>query len=243
MNYQKFFYKTREPDAASGLKPGAAVYWGLPVLIFLLPYFWKVTNIDEDVLYAENGIIELGTAVFLFVGIYYAFRALRLSGGCRILFYWIILLLLGSIYFAGEELSWGQHLFGWETHETWKAVNDQGETNIHNVSAVFDQWPRFLLTMAVLFGGLLIPLYNYLRGIELYRDRLAYWFLPTPVCVPASLFIVVIKLVDIVANTFSVFLQLDVSSGELKECLLAVFIMLYLISLKSRLSVFHPPQA
>ena len=34
--------------------------------------------------------------------------------------------------FAGEELSWGQHFFGWETPASWAAHNLQEETNLHN---------------------------------------------------------------------------------------------------------------
>jgi hypothetical protein len=32
----------------------------------------------------------------------------------------------------GEETSWGQHYFGWETGGWFESFNDQGETNFHN---------------------------------------------------------------------------------------------------------------
>lgn len=36
---------------------------------------------------------------------------------------------------AGEELSWGQWLFQWQTPEGWSAINKQHETNLHNLAA------------------------------------------------------------------------------------------------------------
>jgi hypothetical protein len=36
---------------------------------------------------------------------------------------------------AGEEVSWGQHLFGWASPEVFAERNLQGETNLHNFIA------------------------------------------------------------------------------------------------------------
>lgn len=38
---------------------------------------------------------------------------------------------LASVFFAGEEVSWGQTYFGWETPPEYKAISY--ETNLHNV--------------------------------------------------------------------------------------------------------------
>ena len=42
---------------------------------------------------------------------------------------------LGLFYLvcAGEEISWGQRVFGWETPEKFAEMNEQGETNLHNL--------------------------------------------------------------------------------------------------------------
>ncbi|MCL2173683.1 hypothetical protein FWH58_00045 [Candidatus Saccharibacteria bacterium] len=37
------------------------------------------------------------------------------------------------ILMAGEELSWGQRIFHWSTPDSWKAINAQHETNLHNL--------------------------------------------------------------------------------------------------------------
>jgi hypothetical protein len=61
-------------------------------------------------------------------------------------------------YVGGEEVSWGQHIIGWNTPDFWLTVNDQQETNLHNTSSWFDQKPRLLLEIAVMVGGIAIPL-------------------------------------------------------------------------------------
>ncbi|HYP17899.1 MAG TPA: hypothetical protein VEQ65_11870 [Opitutus sp.] len=39
---------------------------------------------------------------------------------------------LGTFALFGEEISWGQRLFGWQTGDYFKATNMQEETNLHN---------------------------------------------------------------------------------------------------------------
>jgi hypothetical protein len=70
-------------------------------------------------------------------------------------------MVLGSIYFAGEELSWGQHIFGFSTPEGYKGLNHQKEMNLHNLNGIyrelFDKIPRTLLTIGIFFGGIVFP--------------------------------------------------------------------------------------
>src|SRR3546814_4054045 len=85
---------------------------------------------------------------------------------------------------AGEEASWGQHYAGWLTPENWQALNDQGETNLHNTSSWLDQKPRTLLEIGVIVGGILIPLLA-LRRPALREGRFAL-FLPPLACLPVA---------------------------------------------------------
>ena len=68
-----------------------------------------------------------------------------------------IIAALSCFYIAGEEMTWGQHFFHWNTPEYWAAVNRQEETNLHNTYAIFDKWPRAILELGVPIGGILIP--------------------------------------------------------------------------------------
>lgn len=142
---------------------------------------------------------------------------------------WLAIMLLGSVYFAGEELSWGQHFVGWNTPENWSALNDQEETNLHNTSSLFDQFPRMVLTMAILFGGVFAPIYRKFRGIQLSETTAWHWVLPTLECLPASLLVLLFRpIVDLVGADF-------VSAGEMKENAIALFIMIYVDSIRRRL--------
>ena len=133
----------------------------LPIAVALFPYLMRMINTDTDrFVFGEQGIIENFTFVVLFIAIVLGIRAIIRMQSIPFPFFrfWLALLVLGCIYYAGEEISWGQHWFGWGTPENWLDVNDQGETNLHNTSALLDQVPRNLLTIAAVVGGILIPI-------------------------------------------------------------------------------------
>lgn len=68
---------------------------------------------------------------------------------------------------AGEEASWGQHLFGWSTPDGWAEVNDQQETNLHNIGTWADQKPRAIVELGVLVFGILWPVWHLLTSKEI----------------------------------------------------------------------------
>jgi hypothetical protein len=49
----------------------------------------------------------------------------------------IVYLLLAVLFFIGfgEEISWGQRMFGWKTPDYFIEINRQDETNFHNIEA------------------------------------------------------------------------------------------------------------
>ncbi|MDR1969904.1 MAG: hypothetical protein LBQ11_00955 [Candidatus Nomurabacteria bacterium] len=59
------------------------------------------------------------------------------------------LVILILVAMAGEELSWGQRIFGWSTPESWAAINAQSETNLHNLATQ-------LFQNTLYFGGWLL---------------------------------------------------------------------------------------
>ncbi len=217
------------------------LYFWVPLLLALSPFALKWTFGDAEWLTGERGIFEVLTFVLLIIAIYFIVRARSSAVAQRISYLpaWLIVVLLGSVYFAGEEISWGQHFFFWETPGAWQGVNDQQEINLHNVHALFDQLPRALLTLAALVGGILAPLYHWLRGIEPPMDKTAGWLWPTGVCAPVCVLVLVITPFDglierLIENGIAPS-ALNFSGGEMKECLLALFILFYAMSLFRRL--------
>jgi len=103
---------------------------------------------------------------------------------------------LTCLYIAGEEMSWGQHVFRWNTPEYWAMVNRQEETNLHNTHDIFEKTPRLILELGIFAGGLLVPLAAvFYPSIRANRASL---FLPAAALVPTALgamaFIVVDRL-------------------------------------------------
>src|SRR5690606_18740736 len=56
---------------------------------------------------------------------------------------------LVMLFAGGEEISWGQRIFGWETPQEIADLNDQGETNIHNIGIILQ-----LTNLAMFLTGL-----------------------------------------------------------------------------------------
>jgi len=214
------------------------LYHGLPLLVILFPLVWYASVGSDWLLKGEAGIIENMTVLFLVVAIGFNIsslarsRRLALSG---FLNSWLLMLIMGAAYFALEEISYGQHMFGWGTGETWKELNDQEETNLHNVHALFDQVPRALLTLGILVGGVVMPLYRHFRDIKLDESSRFYWQWPTLDCVTIGLLVILIRPI------LSVFETEAINTGEMKENLFALFILLYCVSLHSRLRQKQPP--
>jgi len=218
--------------------PAWAWLWG-PLGLVLLSYALAVNVRLEAFSQGEMGIIENATVLILLVGIVGGFLGLRTqaSGSTRWLRWWIVLIAAGSLYFAGEELSWGQHFVGWSTPETWRQLNHQDETNLHNINGLLDKLPRNALTLAALVGGIIVPVFARRRRIRFDPNRPASWIWPTSVCVPTCLLAITVTLPEKIAKTMNVDIPhvLDNHPSEAKECLLATFMTLYLWSLYRRL--------
>jgi hypothetical protein len=90
---------------------------------------------------SEDSLIEdLGAAFCLLAGAlffiaYYVSNCTsnRFFGKETVRNVWLLLLTLLMLLCFGEEISWGQRIFGWSTPPAFKALNAQGETNIHNL--------------------------------------------------------------------------------------------------------------
>ena len=203
-----------------------------PLLTLVFPFLWVAVVGNRVALKGESGLVELATVLFLLIAIGYSISGISIAGRLDIrgfLKAWLVLMILGSTYFALEELSYGQHIFGWEAGETFSELNDQQETNLHNIHAIFDQVPRAILTLGILVGGIIYPLYRRFRGIELQRSNRLYWQWPTLDCLTVGLLVILIRPV------MSLFDTNILNIGETKESLFAMFIMLYCISIQWRL--------
>lgn len=215
----------------------------LPLGVAMLPYVARLIDTATDnYVYGEQGIIENYTFVILFIAILLGITSIGKMKAFKFPIFrlWLVLLVLGCVYYAGEEISWGQHWFGWGTPDTWLDVNDQGETNLHNTSALLDQVPRMLLTVAAVVGGIIVPLIVLFRNKTLDKDSFYYWLWPTYVNIPTCLLAIGVSLHEKIYKLFdsTVPYLLDIRAGESKEVLLAMFLFMYIASFYKRLKGF-----
>ena len=100
---------------------------------------------------------------------------------------WQALLFLGfafaNFFIAGEEIAWGQRIFGLQTPDELKAINHQGEITIHNIQIVQNAF-NFVLFLAGAYGSIAYFANLKLR-FERYGDQANYLLVPPLFLVPA----------------------------------------------------------
>lgn len=146
--------------------PGRAdAWWWLYLPIALLAIVLGISIAWPDfyeryILPEGYGFLELGHFLIPFATSVLSLSLLRFGvvKGSWPLWGFLLLYGLGNFYIAGEEHSWGQHFFNWGTPEYWTTINRQAETNLHNVSHWFNHRPRLVIEIAILVGGIIIPL-------------------------------------------------------------------------------------
>lgn len=139
--------------------------WGIPrrqaKLLALLPlilavavaatvpfkefYLWLVDE-DHPIEWLQFACL---VAAIVFLG-FLAFRLYRRGQKGMAVLYAVIT--VGVVFLAGEEISWGQRIFGWQTPASLEAINRQDETNLHNIRGVQEFVPAAML-VASLYGA------------------------------------------------------------------------------------------
>lgn len=128
----------------------------------------------------EDFIVEDGVVEYLTAGFFAAAAALSLVGllrlpsravAARVVYAGATLFLFVCM---GEEISWGQRLFGFASPETVATLNKQGEANLHDIGSIsiFSN-AFFVLTLLVFLG---VP--RLMRGIPGLRTYFRHYDLP-----------------------------------------------------------------
>ena len=192
---------------------------------------YLVKDSDSD----GAGLVENLTVLVLIPGIiagFYGFWKYRNLMQPIWTSYWLLLWTIACFYFAGEEISWGQWFFQWSTPESFAQINDQNETNLHNISSWFDQKPRTLVELWIFIAGVIMPM------LSLFKQKASqvtwqYWTHPLPTLFSAGLFFTITR--------FSGWMETPelrdlFGSSEVRELCVALFLSLFLISFPVRLN-------
>ncbi|MEL4307812.1 hypothetical protein [Joostella sp. CR20] len=151
-------------------------------VVFIFSLYLGFTNVDyfNNVFTAEDKTVETGTAIMLLcVSLLCFYRLFSISKGKSTT--WKIGVLLFAILFffgAGEEISWGQRIFGIESGEYFLQNNAQKETNLHNLvvggkkvnKIIFSQ----LLMVAMVIYLIALPImYRKMEWVKNLADNFA----------------------------------------------------------------------
>lgn len=134
-----------------GIAPNAArwLFWTPVVISLFLPLLRLDNRIYRAVL-REDGPIEAATALLFFVAFVAGARAARqlYKDGYRLQSALYVAFAAVMFFCAGEEISWGQRIFGFATPEGFEEINKQDELTLHNIGDTLDT-----LKFLMLIGG------------------------------------------------------------------------------------------
>lgn len=198
----------------------------LPVILFIIATFLSICLHFYFLLFGqpmpEGPIEKYSSLMFLFSAILLVISSIKLNQNLfskvaqkRVIFSLIVI--SGILLFIfGEEISWGQRIFGWDSFGVFKEYNLQDETNVHNF---FD--PLFIyIYPTVGLSSFLVMLFLWFFPTK-KRTFLFHLFIPHP-----SLFFL---LFFMAGSSFY-------GHSEIYEELLSIFVFLYGIRLVTCLS-------
>ena len=201
-------------------------------LLFALEFILPADVISA--MNSENGVVELGQFAVIFAALIVAIWTLvsvRAHENKWLLGY-IGFAALCCVYVAGEEVSWGQHFLQWNTPEYWAQLNDQEETNLHNISSWLDQKPRIALELGVIVGGFVIPLLLKFRPQILPKQFTMIY--PNIYFMPIALIVLAITIFDKIDDALPDIVIFQRAS-EIDEFFLFYFVLLYLLMVRGRM--------
>lgn len=197
---------------------------------------------------SETGVIELGTVVAAVCG---AWAAALIVRDARYLPHpalavWFALFVVGLVFLAGEESSWGQSWFRWATPEDYAALNMQGETNLHNLSKWSEQLPKLALVLAALFGGVVWPILAHVRKTGPYLRGWFGWVWPGSLVWPAAALTILMRVLErlmVATNLEDLSRPVYLAMRESIELYGVLFVLAYLWDVRRRQLSQKPPGA
>jgi len=205
----------------------------LIISIYLIdPHFYIFTLLFED------GIIEWITVIFSISAAWIVVHLLINSEKYKLETHdktLLILYALGCIFFAGEEISWGQRIFDVETDEisyAWAELNKQDELNIHNITGFTNV--RLIADLFCVVWGIIIPLIYANRDFTIQKLRL---YLAPQWLIPGFATCILItwpkKIAEFLFSEENLEWVVELGLGELKESVFGIMIFLFALYLET----------
>lgn len=184
--------RSHHDPLAGDLVADVSPAWLRVTLWLLLPLWllWVGTSLFHDdslasALTVENGLLQnltilcYGFAGVLFVSLSIRQRSAKAGWGLQP--WWLLILAVGCVFVAGEEMNWGQTFLHYATPHWLEGANIQQEFSVHNLrlpgSLSNKHWANEILWWLAVVGGAVLPLA--LMGSQRFR-RMA-WRLALPI--------------------------------------------------------------
>ncbi|HSE96420.1 MAG TPA: hypothetical protein VLD61_11035 [Methylomirabilota bacterium] len=228
---------SRPPVSSRRLRAVGLV--ALPLLV-VLAYFVGIRlggAAFKSAVLSEDGPIELSTAALYLASAGIIGALAWITRGMVPLPYRTLyaLLALGAVFVALEEVSYGQHLFGWSSPPWFASHNVKGEVNLHNLYG--DRPTRLLRNLALVgYGavGIALPGLARLRYRVYPPGHWTYYLLPRgEIVILVALAILLRRLRKLPSSAFT---GLDLGLDELMELCLAGAALVYVLVLWRRLA-------
>ncbi len=217
-----------------------AWWWlGIPVTVaiaIVTTYQFAPDFYRERVLPEGYGILELShffmpLAGFLICARLFFHPCVRADGLLRLA---VGVFAVTCLFIAGEEHSWGQWFFYWNTPEFLAELNRQQETNLHNISHWFNQTPQTVLQVAIVVGGIILPLLPKISATLARAIPVFGVLIPPPAIVPVAIIAMIFKQVDRMQKS-EIVSGILVRPSEATETFFYMFILFYVVMLRRRI--------
>jgi hypothetical protein len=186
----------------------------------------------------ENHLIEVLTFVFLLLGgvlgLTLAWRVGKRRGKLLVVAFYV-LISVGLLVTAMEEVAWGQQFLGFETPSALREMNEQDQATLHNIEGLQGRTEFFRVVFGL--GGLI--------GVWLSHHQRFREIGAPVVLLPWFLVIALVASLDLYADYFFIPRQIDSGlylMSELVEMLIGVSAFLF-IWLNARMLLGHGRRA
>ena len=181
-------------------------------------------------LWGENKLVENLQSLFLFISLIYFYLIIKkINYKNKFIYSFFIISFIGIFYFLGEEISWGQHFFKWSSSEFFLEFNNQKETNIHNISNLFNELPRTIVLLWCCFSFLVLYIGKFFK----IKKVISFLIFPNKKLLIISLSLIFFVFPDLILSKFDLdntyqrltfnFLRLS----ELQELIIAFYFFVY----------------
>jgi hypothetical protein len=146
-------------------------------------------------------------------------------------------LCFGLFFLIGEELNWGQRMFGWQTSASFAAINKQDETNLHNIYGVGATF-KWIQLLVGTYGTILPLVVLRWKSPERFQ-HLVSMVVPPYTLMPFFMFIFIWRIYRNLVEEPQAFYFAVAEYNEVMELILAIGLFLFMVYQLRRLNREH----